>query len=70
MTELEERLLAEVTKLEDGMSDLAEQLQAINERFDTSTKLIETLSSDLENFSEKQQALSSILEKLQNHFSK
>ena len=75
MTELEERLLAEVTKLEGGMNFLSEQLQAINRRLDASTKLMQTVQSDLEKFSgeqrqysENQQKLFSPLCKLQKHF--
>ena len=71
MTELEERLLTEVTRLEAGMNDLSEQLTAINGRLDVSTKLIKALQSGLsnfltqqQNFSEAQQKLSSPLEKL------
>ena len=58
MTELEERLLAEVTKLEDGMSSLSEQLQAINKRLDDTTTLMQAVQSDLLNFSEKQKKYS------------
>ena len=75
MTELEERLLAEVTKLEDGMSSLSEQLQAINKRLDDTTTLMQAVQSDLLTFSEKQkkysedqQKLSSPLHKLQARF--
>ena len=75
MTELEERLLAEVTKLEDGMSSLSEQLQAINKRLDDTTTLMQAVQSDLLTFSEEQkkysedqQKLSSPLQKLQKHF--
>ncbi len=75
MTELEERLLAEVTKLEDGMSSLSEQLQAINKRLDDTTILMQAVQSDLLTFSEKQkkysedqQKLSSPLHKLQARF--
>ena len=75
MTELEERLLAEVTKLEDGMSSLSEQLQAINKRLDDTTTLMQAVQSDLltfseeqKKYSEQQQELSSPLQKLQKHF--
>ena len=75
MTELEERLLAEVTKLENGMDDLSEQLMAINRRLDASTKLIEKVQSDFEKFLRQQQSLSEAqlklsapLQKLQKHF--
>ena len=68
MTELEERLLAEVTKLEDGMSSLSKQLQAINKRLDDTTTLMQAVQTDLLNFSEEQQKLSSPLHKLQAHF--
>ena len=75
MTELEERLLAEVTRLETGMDALSEQLTTINERLDASTRLIESVQKNLaiflaqqQKFSEEQQKLSSRLQKLQEHF--
>ena len=75
MTELEERLLAEVTRLETGMDALSEQLTTINERLDASTRLIESVQKNLaiflaqqQKFSEEQQKLSLRLQKLQEHF--
>ena len=74
-TELEERLLAEVTKLETGMDALSGQLTAINKRLDASTKLIGFLEKSFEKFlmqqqniSKEQQKLSSQLQTLQEHF--
>ena len=58
MTELEERLLAEVTRLQAGMNDMSAQLTAINERLDDSTKLFEALKSELSNFLTQQQNFS------------
>ena len=75
MTELEEMLLAEVTKLETGMNALSGQLMEINERLDASTELIGAVKKNLENFlrqqqnlSEEQQQFSSWLQTLQAHF--
>ena len=68
MTELEERLLAEVTKLEDGMSALSGQLTEINTRLDSTTKLMNNWQDILKSLSEEQQNLSPALQKLQEHF--
>ena len=75
MTELEEKLLAEVTKLETGMDALSEQLMEINKRLDASTELIGFLQKSFEKFlmqqqhiSKVQQKLLSQLQKLQEHF--
>ena len=68
MTELEERLLAEVTKLEDGMNALSGHLQATDRRLDALTKHMQTLQDDLTKYSEAEQKLSPMLQKLQEHF--
>ena len=68
MTELEEKLLAEVTKLEDGMSALSGQLQTTNRRLDALTKHMQTVQNDLARYSEAQQKLSPMLQRLQELF--
>ena len=75
MTELEEKLLAEVSKLEAAVNDLAGRLEQIDKRLDASTKLMRTVLDDLAQFSAKQQqyseaqqVLCTMLQKLQRHF--
>ena len=68
MTELEERLLAEVTKLEDGMSALPGRLETTNRRLDALAKCMQTVQGDLTTYSEAEQKLSPMLQKLQEHF--
>ena len=68
MTELEEKLLAEVTKLEDGMNALSGRLETTNRRLDALTKHMQRVQGDLTTYSEAEQTLSPMLLKLQRHF--
>ena len=68
MTELEERLLAEVTKLEDGMSALSGRLETTNRRLDVLAKHMRTVQDDLGTYSEAEQNLSLMLQRLQEYF--
>ena len=58
MTELEERLLAEVTKLEDGMNALSGHLQTTDRRLDALMKHLQTVKGDLTRYSEAEQQIS------------
>ena len=68
MTELEEKLLAEVIKLEDGMNALSGRLETTDRRLDALTKHMQRVQDGLTTYSEAEQKLSPILQKLQKHF--